>query len=85
MSEDMHPDAPDAIALSQRIRPLLGGHHPGIQGGALADLVSVFIAGHHPAHREQALELFIAAVRSLTPISEQEIFPDGLPEWWKAQ
>jgi hypothetical protein len=77
--------AHDGLVLSARIRPLLAGYGRERQGAALADLVSFFIAGHHPAEREQVLELFIAAVRSLTPVSERVIFPHGLPKGWKSQ
>lgn len=78
-------DSMAAIRLSQRISPMLAGHDAATQGGALADLVSIFIAGHHPCEREKQLEVFIDAVKSLIPISELQVFPDGLPSHWKAQ
>ena len=71
--------------LSKRIRPLLAGHSPEIQGAVLADLVSLFIAGHHPAMREEILALHTEAVRKLIPETEKEIFPDGRPEGWDTQ
>jgi hypothetical protein len=68
--------------VSKRIRPLLAGHTPQVQGAVLADLVSVFIAGHHPAMREEVLAMHLDLVRKLVPETEKEIFPDGLPEGW---
>ena len=71
--------------LSKRIRPLLAGHHPQIQGAVLGDLVSLFIAGWAPAMREEELTRFIALVRDLIPETEKEIFPDGKSEGWDKQ
>jgi hypothetical protein len=68
--------------LSMKIRPLLAGLSPEVQGGVLADLVSVFIAGHHPELREAMLEMHVDLVRELIPETEKEIFPHGLPEGW---
>lgn len=79
------PDAKLVERLSMRIRPLLAGHPPQIQGAVLADLVSVFIAGHHPAFREELLAMHLDTVRKLVPETEKEIFPDGKPEGWGTQ
>ena len=70
--------------LSNRIKPLLAGHEPEVQGAALADLVSIFFAGHHPALREESIELWVETMRDLIPESEKEIFPNGKPEGWDA-
>jgi hypothetical protein len=72
-------DAEQALQLSARIKPMLAGHHPGMQGAALAELFSIFLAGHHPAQREQVLQDWLAAVRQLVPVSEAEIFHHGKP------
>lgn len=80
----MNPGAV-ALTLSQRIKPLLAGHPQMIQGATLADLVSIFIAGHRPDLREDALNHFIEVMRKLVPVSEVEIFPNGMPEGWKPQ
>lgn len=42
-------------ALVERIRPLLAGHPPEVQGAALADLVAIFIAGHISVDRDTTL------------------------------
>jgi hypothetical protein len=68
--------------LSMKIRPLLAGLSPEVQGGVLADLVSVFIVSHHPELREAMLEMHVDLVRELIPASEKELFPHGLPEGW---
>jgi hypothetical protein len=39
--------------LLDRIRPLLGGHHPAVQGYVVADLVAMWIAGHHVDVRDE--------------------------------
>ena len=75
----------DALALSARISALLAGCGPLIQGAALADLVSLYLAGHRPDEREEVLEVFVETVRKLTPASEVQILPHGLPESWKPQ
>jgi hypothetical protein len=36
----------DSQALANRIKPLLAGHSPFVQGAALAELVSLWLAGH---------------------------------------
>ena len=71
--------------IAARIKPLLAGHPPEVQGAALADLLSLFIAGHHPAIRDEMLALHFQAVRDLIPVSEMEMFPNGLPDGWAEQ
>jgi hypothetical protein len=80
----MTPDEREAFAaqaLSRRIRHLLARHPPGVQGGALADLLSLWLAGHRVpgdsvatvALRDALLEAHIEAVRQLIAPSEREI------------
>lgn len=48
----------------------LQGHHPGVQGGALADLVATWLAGHSPEDsREKVLAEWLKAVRLLVPVN----------------
>ena len=68
--------------MSTNIRLILAGIPPEVQGGVLAELVSVFIAAHHPELREAMLEMHVDLVRDLIPETEKEIFPHGLPEDW---
>lgn len=79
MNDTADPFAAIASRLSLRIRPILAGHHPGVQGAALADLLSVWLAGHHPDMREEVFRVHMELVREMIPQSEKEIFPDGTP------
>lgn len=72
----------DIERLVERIRRLLGGKPPELQGAVLADLLAIFICGHHPLIREEVLRLHIEAVRSLIPENERMLFPDGKPFGW---
>ena len=42
----MKTHAKGALELVEKIRPLLAGHPPQVQSGALADLVAMWLAGH---------------------------------------
>jgi hypothetical protein len=76
----MAEPSPDAAAIGplvDRIRPILVGHPPQVQGAVLADLVATFIVGHRgkPAEmtralREFAMMAFIDLVRELIPENE---------------
>lgn len=75
--------ATDAIDLAASIRPLLANKPPGVQGGALAELVALWVAGHHPALREMILPHWFETMKMMIPIAEREIFADGpRPEGW---
>jgi hypothetical protein len=50
-----------------RIRPILGGHHPAVQGAVVADLVAIWLAGHQADLREALLDSHIDTVRQLVP------------------
>jgi hypothetical protein len=50
-----------------RIRPILGGHHPAVQGAVVADLVAIWLAGHQADLREVLLDNHIDTVRQLVP------------------
>lgn len=82
MSEILESKMIEFEALSNRIKPLLAGQRPEIQGAALADLVSIYFAGHHPALREQQINIWIKAMRKLIPVNEAELF--GKSENWDA-
>lgn len=63
----------DTIDLVEKIRPLLAGHDPRIQGAALADLLAIWLAGHviaTPEDRDALLALHIEYVRQLVPINQ---------------
>jgi hypothetical protein len=81
----MTPTTHEAEALAHKIRRLLEGRGPEVQGAVLADLVSIFFASHHPALRAECVELWIRHMRELIPISEKQIFPNGKPQGWETQ
>lgn len=66
------------VMLVAKIKPLLAGWHPSIQGSALVKLVATYIAGHHPSLREEMLRLHIEFVKHMIPVCER----DGTPEDW---
>jgi hypothetical protein len=82
---ELGPDTEQVERLVLRIMLLLAGHSPGQQGSVLAELLSLFIVGHHPAIRDDIMELHLRAVRDLIPLTEMEMFPNGLPDGWTKQ
>jgi hypothetical protein len=62
--------------LITRIKPILAGHSPDIQGAVLADLLAIWLAGHidpdSPREtrkiRDSLLHNHLDAVRTLVPI-----------------
>jgi hypothetical protein len=78
-------DARRVHELVDRIKPILAGEAPNVQGAVLADLLAMWLAGHvimgDPKEtekmRERALEIHIATVRALIPIEyETRIEPE---------
>ena len=57
-----------AVGIAQRIHPILAGHHPAVQGAALADLLATWLAGFDPDIREALLDNHIHTVRELVPV-----------------
>jgi hypothetical protein len=61
-------------SLVMSVKPILAGHDPAVQGGALADLTALWLAGHQAgedsdAVREDLLDMFIDYVRQLIPVN----------------
>lgn len=75
------PRTREIAALVDRIGPLLAGRSPDIQGGALADLLAIWLAGHHVEGdgeatrkmREALLLYHIGQVRELTTVNAKII------------
>jgi hypothetical protein len=75
------PAAEQAATIVDRIRPLLAGHDPDIQGAVLADLLAIWLAGHHvegdkDATRKLRAELLAehcTAVRQFTSVNAKII------------
>jgi hypothetical protein len=71
----------EVIALVDKIRPVLAGRAPEVQGAVLADLLAMWLAGHHTAGDEDAtrrlradlLAHHCAAVRALTGVNAKII------------
>lgn len=70
--------AAEVVRVVERIRPLLAGHQPEVQGAALADLLATWLAGHvvpsdreaTEALRERLLAPLLDTVRALVPVNE---------------
>jgi len=77
-------EAAEALALAERIYPILAGRSPDVQGAALADVVAVFIAGHHPDVREAVLTAWLKCMQQMIPIAEAQGLRDH-PEGWTKQ
>jgi hypothetical protein len=62
------------FALVERIRPLLAGQHPSVQGAVLAELLGLWLGGHHPpALREAMLTHHVDAVRALMAVTGRQL------------
>jgi hypothetical protein len=69
----------EVVALVDRLKPLLAGRSPAIQGAALADLLAIWLAGHHlegdadatRKMREELLTFHIGQVRETITINER--------------
>lgn len=74
---DTRRQAIEVRKVVNRIKPLLAGRQPEVQGAILADLLSLWLAGHHPRElREQLLTMHIEKVRELIEPSEGEILSE---------
>jgi len=66
-------------------KPLLAGRPSEVQGGALAELVSIWLAGFHPKMRDEMLALWLKMALAMVPLCEEEIFFNrDRPEGWDA-
>jgi hypothetical protein len=73
--------AEDIAILCRRMASLLAGHPDVVQGGALADLLAMWLAGHQVAGDEDAtrslradlLAIHYAMVRELVPVNARII------------
>jgi hypothetical protein len=67
----------DTEFLTKRIRGLLAGQGPDIQGAILADLLAYYIVGWAPQLREEVLAHHIETVRQLAELNDKELFGDA--------
>lgn len=84
---DADEQAREVARVVERIRPLLAGRPPEVQGGVVADLLSIFIAGHHPALRHEVMQQTVDCARELINANEQILFEQhgGRPPGWEMQ
>lgn len=69
----IEPDPARVDALVERIRPILAGNHPAVQGAVLADLLAIWLAGHPAELRHELLTMHDATVRKLIPVNVEAI------------
>lgn len=63
--------------LTEKLKPLLAGQPPGAQGGALGELVSLWIAGHRPDLRQEIVDAWLEMVLALARENSPAIW--GVP------
>lgn len=63
------PDPARVTDLVERMRPILAGNHPAVQGAVLADLVAIWLAGHPAELRGELFTLHIVKALELVPIN----------------
>jgi hypothetical protein len=74
-------DLPHIADVVARIKPLLAGRPPGVQGAILADLLAIWLAGHQVAGdaeatrklRAEMLAMHLTLVRQLVPVNAKII------------
>jgi hypothetical protein len=76
MSDEDLPTPADVLTVVDRIKPLLAGLGPLLQGAVLCELTSLWVAGHEPSMREIVLRLHIRTVRKLTKVNAREVWKD---------
>ena len=70
----------EVVEIINRIRPLLAGREPAVQGAVLAECLAIWLNGHHVEGDAEAtrkmrtalLEIHIAAVRGLVDINPRK-------------
>ena len=62
------------VDMVERIKPILAGNDPGVQGAVLAELLSLWLAGHSPPEvRVDLLKMHIETVCELTKLNAPEL------------
>jgi hypothetical protein len=76
MSQQQQDEAYDLV---NRIRPLLSGRDPSVQGAVLADLVARWLAGQDASTREASLARWLSMARDLVKLVIAEAEPPSGP------
>lgn len=74
----------EVVALLERIRPIMAGHQPEVQGAVLADCLAMWLAGYHVPRntkatrkiRDELLAIHAQQVAKLIPINAQLLGTD---------
>jgi len=61
----------EVTEIVDRIRPLLAGRDPRVQGAVCADLTAIWLAGHPKELRDDLLAAQIDTIKSLTVINAE--------------
>lgn len=69
--------ARESAELVKQIAPMLHGRDPGVTGGALCDLLAMWLAGHPDFIREDMLAFHMCSVMELIGPNEKIIFSGG--------
>lgn len=59
--------------IIDRIRPLLGGQPPELQGIIVAELLAIWLAGHHPDLRDDLLKLALDTLPELVALWDDRL------------
>ena len=62
----------EAEAIVDEVRNWFRGHHPAVQGMALAELTAIWLSGHPLEVREDLMALQCAGIRELVELADQE-------------
>lgn len=76
MKADRDQRVEQILAVADRIKPMLHGLGPDVQGAVLCELLSYWVAGHEPKMRKPVLKHFLSVLRELVEVNEQILFGD---------
>lgn len=62
------------LQLVDKIKPILRGHDPSVQGCALCELLSLWLAGHAPDLRDEVLRIHLEQLNELVKLNEKLLF-----------
>lgn len=57
--------AVEVAPLLEKLKPILAGIHPGVQGAALMELTGIWLAGNPPEMRSLLLQMHYDGVRAM--------------------
>jgi hypothetical protein len=65
--------------IVDRIRPMLGGLHPALQGIIVVELLAIWLAGHDPVLRDAMLKLQLDTLPELVELWHDRLRSDHFP------